>query len=174
MEGLCVRRHAYANSTKGGKFTITALPMEANEVKSLGGDTNAEQYPGIKIHEVSWTWDSPVNEEEAPHIGVGFHPYIRIEGADNNTLEGVEPADSYEIKTICMEIVTKQVLPHYAKHSAEWRDKVAQGPSTWKTLRVTKKLRWPSSRDETSSPAPRAGAGTTTAKGDSSSDHLTH
>ena len=121
------------------------------------------------IHKGNWSWDSPETEGEGPQIGMGLLPYIRIEGAANDTLEGVKATDSMDIKVTCMSLVTGQVLPLVRKNHAKWEEKVA---GTWTTLHVSNK--WPAPKEEGQTSAQKGGAGTTPARGESSSRHWTY
>ena len=62
---------------------------------------------------------------------------------------------------MCMGMVSKGGPPNHVKNHTEWQLKVDQGPATWKVVHVARRRRWPSSKDETLSPA-------TAAKGESS------
>ena len=69
---------------------------------------------------------------------------------------------------MCMKLVSEGGPPNHAKNLAGWQTKVDQGPTTWRVVYVARKRRWPSSKDESLSPATTAGAGATAAKGESS------
>ena len=62
--GLSIRRHTTAESPRGGRFYITAIPANIKQAKALGKDVLCEEYPGITISDGSWAWDSPEDSEE--------------------------------------------------------------------------------------------------------------
>jgi len=165
--GLSIRRHTTAESPRGGRFYITAIPANIKQAKALGKDVLCEEYPGITISDGSWTWDSPEDSEEGQGVGLGHKPYIRVEGADTEDLAGVNIVDTNEIHERCRSIVHYGGPPNAAKHVAGWRAKVDAGQATWKRDYVNRKRRYPAPRDDAPSPAGRAGAGTTASRGES-------
>ena len=171
--GLCVRRHATAESLRGGRFYITLLPVNLKQAKSLQGDTDHEDYPGILIYEGHWSWDSPEDDEEGQCVGLGHKPYIRVDGADTDSLDDVNIADTKEIHAMCRSIMHDGGPPNNSKHVAGWQTKVDQGQAAWRVVYVSKRRRWPAPRDESPSPARTAGAGATASRGESRNS-LTH
>ena len=165
--GLCIRRHTTAESPRGGRFYITALPVNLKQAKSLQGDTEHEDYPGINVHVGQWAWDSPEEDEEDQGVGLGHKPYIRVEGADTEGLDGVNIVDTNEIHARCRTLVHDGGPPNTAKHAAGWRTKVDAGQAAWKVVFVSTKRRYPAPRDEPPSPVRTAGAGATAGRGES-------
>ena len=165
--GLSIRRHTTAESPRGGRFFITAIPANIRQAKALGDDVHSEEYPGITICDGLWAWDSPEDGEEGQGVGLGHKPYIRVEGAHTEGLIGVNVVDTDDIHERCRSIVHYGGPPNAAKNVAGWRAKVDAGQSTWKIHYVNKKKRYPAPRDDAPSPARRAGAGTTASRGES-------
>ena len=172
--GLSIRRHATAESPRGGRFYITAIPANVGQAKALGDDVLSEEYPGITICDGLWAWDSPEDGEEGQGVGLGHKPYIRVEGPDAEGLIGANVAHTNVIHERCRSIMHFGGPPNAAKNAAGWRVKVDAGKETWKVDFVHKKKRYPPPRDVAPTPrnvaptpARRASAGTPTSRGES-------
>ena len=172
--GLSIRRHAIADSPRGGRFYITAIPANIGQAELLGCTIMSEDYPGITICDGSWAWDSPEDSEEGQGVGLGHKPYIRVEGPDTEGLIGATLAHTSVIHERCRSIMHFGGPPNAAKNAAGWRAKVDAGKETWKVDFVHKKKRYPPPRNAAPTaknvaptPGRRASAGTTPSRGES-------